>query len=134
MKNKLIWLKISFMVGAILDLLVGIQMICYDLVDKIYKIKDFNPTGEFKFAIWTGASLMLGWTVLLIWGFLKPFERKGLLLITIFPVITGLIITEIIMVISGYINLNIIIKTWIMQITLIILFLFSYLNAKIENK
>ena len=38
-------------------------------------------------------SLMTGWTFLLIWGLQKPVERRGVLLLTAFPVIFGLFLT-----------------------------------------
>jgi hypothetical protein len=40
-----------------------------------------------------GGSLMTGWTFLLIWALQKPVDRRGILLLTAFPVIFGLIIT-----------------------------------------
>ncbi len=35
---------------------------------------------------------MIGWTVLLLWADRKPVERKGVLVITVFPVVIGLLI------------------------------------------
>jgi hypothetical protein len=46
---------------------------------------------EYRYAMGIGASLMAGWTVLLIWGSLKPIERRDLLIITVFPVVTGIV-------------------------------------------
>ena len=36
------------------------------------------------------ASLMLGWTGLLVWGSCKPVERRAVLLLTVAPVLAGL--------------------------------------------
>ncbi len=49
----------------------------------------FNPNSPERLAIMTGASLMLGWTILLLWADRKPIERKFILLLTFFPVITS---------------------------------------------
>jgi len=46
---------------------------------------------EYRHSMGLAASLMLGWTFLLIWADQKPVERKGILLLTIFPVISGLL-------------------------------------------
>ncbi|MDJ0783277.1 MAG: hypothetical protein QNJ22_14970 [Desulfosarcinaceae bacterium] len=37
-----------------------------------------------------GASLIAGWTVLLIWASRAPIERRAVLLITVLPVLAGL--------------------------------------------
>jgi len=34
----------------------------------------------------------LGWTLLLIWADRKPLERKGIMLLTAFPIITGILV------------------------------------------
>ena len=56
-----------------------------------------------------GASLMMGWTLLLAWTAQKPVERKAVLLLTAFPVIFGLIIVTT----TGLINGNLA-NIWIM--------------------
>ena len=56
----------------------------------------------FRPAMGFAASLMFGWTLLLIWGYRRPVERRGLLLITIFPVIAGLVATGIWAVAAGH--------------------------------
>jgi hypothetical protein len=43
----------------------------------------------------TAFALMLGWTVLLAWGARQPIERRIVLLFTAFPVVVGLMATEI---------------------------------------
>ena len=50
---------------------------------------------EFRFSMGFGASLMFGWTALLLWAYQEPEERKGILLLTIFPVIPGLVATQV---------------------------------------
>jgi len=37
---------------------------------------------DYRLAMYIAAMFMAGWAVLLIWGALKPIERRGLLLIT----------------------------------------------------
>jgi hypothetical protein len=51
-----------------------------------------------------GASLMAGWTVLLGWAACDPIERRGVLLITFFPVLTGLAVFTLIGISNGNIN------------------------------
>ena len=96
MKNKIIWLRISYWVGAIVDGLATLRM----LFPKIaYGV-------EYRYALGLGASLMLGWTFLLVWADRKPLERKGVLLLTVFPVVTGILLAEIYAVVKGLLLLE----------------------------
>ena len=85
------------------------------------------PDGlDAKLALYMGASLMFGWTILLIWADRKPYERKGILLITVFPVITGLAVTTLYGHLSGFIPIKGAIPIWMLQIFLTTLFLVAY--------
>ena len=120
MKNKIIWLRISYWVGAIADGIATLRM----LFPKIaYGV-------EYRYALGLGASLMLGWTFLLVWADRKPLERKGVLLLTIFPVITGLLLAEIYSAAKGLITFGKMLPTGIFLVALIALFSFSYFNAR----
>ena len=77
-----------------------------------------------------GASLMLGWTVLLIWADRGPVERKGILLITIFPVVFGLALTTLFRFLEGYIPLKVALPVWILQTFLTAVFLTAYFHAR----
>ena len=120
MKNKIIWLRISYWVGAITDGIATFRM----LFPKIaYGV-------EYRYALGLGASLMLGWTFLLVWADRKPLERKVVLLLTVFPVITGILLAEIYSVTKGLITFEKMLRTGIFLVALIALFIFSYFNAK----
>jgi hypothetical protein len=120
MKNKIIWLRISYWVGAIVDGLATLRM----LFPKI------AYGTEYRYALGLGASLMLGWTFLLIWADRKPLERKGVLLLTAFPVVTGILLAEIYAVAKGLITFGEMLPTGIFLVALIALFSFSYFNAR----
>jgi hypothetical protein len=77
-----------------------------------------------------GASLMLGWTALLLWADRKPLERKGVLLITLLPVVLGLALNEIVAVRGGFLSIWMTVPVWFVQAVITSLFIFSYLNAR----
>ena len=85
---------------------------------------------EYRYALGLGASLMLGWTFLLVWADRKPLERKGVLLLTVFPVITGILLAEIYAVANGLITFEKMLPTGIFLVALIALFSFSYFNGR----
>jgi hypothetical protein len=120
MDKRILLLRISYWVGAIADGLATFRMLFPRIVSG----------SEYRYALGLGASLMLGWTFLLIWADRKPMERKGVLLLTAFPVCTGLILAEIYAFTSGVITLNKMLPTAIFLIMLIILFSFSYFYAR----
>ncbi len=77
-----------------------------------------------------GASLMLGWTVLLIWADRKPLERMAILPITVIPVIAGMVLNELYAVFaSGFLPLAAVLPIWIVQTILAVLMLGSYFRA-----
>ncbi len=96
------WLRVSYWAGAILDGLAALTMLFPALFAVANGLQDFRPGLEYRFAMGMGASLMVGWTVLLIWADRRPLERKGVLLITLFPVVFGLVVNEILAVHAGF--------------------------------
>ncbi len=122
MENKIRWLRFSYWVGAVIDFLAAIQMISFIIIE------DAGPL--YNMSVGSGASLMLGWTFLLIWADRKPVERKGVLIITIFPVILGIMTTQALGYVFGFVPLTEEAPVFLMQIILIVLFSFSYINAR----
>ena len=120
MKNKIIWLRISYWVGAIADGFATHRM----LFPKVaYGV-------EYRYALGLGASLMLGWTFLLVWADRKPLERKGVVLLTAFPVVAGILLAEIYAVARGLITFGKMLPTGIFLVALVVLLSFSYFNAR----
>lgn len=128
--KKIRLLKIAFWTGAVTDALAAIVMIFPQLRTVIFGSGNFTITPEYRYALGLGAALMIGWTVLLIWGSLKPIERKGLLIITVFPVITGIVIAQIYAVISGYIHIGKVVPLWIHLFGISSLFFYSFVKTK----
>ena len=85
MKNRVIWLRVSYWVGALVDAIAALRMLFPQSAEGV----------EYRYALSIGAALMMGWVFLLIWADRRPVERKGVLLLTLFPVVTGIILAEI---------------------------------------
>jgi hypothetical protein len=127
-QNVIFWLRVSYWTGAIIDFVAVIPMLFPKFTQIVFGFEGL-PDPSYRFAMNMGASLMLGWTVLLLWADQDPLVRKGVLLITIFPVILGIVGTEILTVISGFVPMGKMFPTWALQFILIALFSGSYLNA-----
>jgi hypothetical protein len=126
-------LKTAFWIGAITDGLAAIIMILPKLGAYFFGHEDVEITPEYRHALGMGAALMVGWTVLLIWGSLKPLERKGILIITVFPVIIGIVLAQIYAVCSGYTEAARIFPLWIHLTLISASFLFAYFNSKVKK-
>ncbi len=84
---------------------------------------------EFRFSMGFGASLMFGWTALLLWAYQEPQERKGVLLLTIFPVIPGLVATQIWALAADQVSVLRGLPPMLGSLSLALLFGFSYWKA-----
>ena len=124
-KNGIILLRISYWVGAVVDLVAGLIMTFPGFYAVFNRIPGFKATPAFLNVAWMGAPLMFGWTVLLIWADRKPVERKEILLITLIPII-GNVINQVASVITGFTSLSVAVPQWALQTLLIDLFSYSY--------
>ena len=77
-------LKLSFVIGTIADAMVSANWFLIAAGAEIPNMMcGLLGTGaEYRFAMYIAALFMAGWTAILAWGWFRPFERKGLLLIT----------------------------------------------------
>ena len=122
------WLRVSYWAGAIADALAAVAMLVPELGAAVYGMEDFEPGPEYRYAMRLGASLMIGWTVLLLWADRKPLERRGILPITVL-VIAGLASAGAYAVDADLIARSEMVPTWVVQGLLTILFLYSYFRS-----
>jgi hypothetical protein len=128
MANKIPFLRVSYWAGAVLDVLAFTIMLFPPLFALNNGMANFHPGLEYRYAMGMGAPLMLAWTVLLLWADRKPMERRGVLPLTLL-VVLGEVATEIYGVSTGFINISAMLLTWVIQLLLGGLFIFSYWNA-----
>ena len=129
-KRKILWLRISYWVGAILDGLWIIPMLYPSLGGSLYGIEDFNPCPEYRFAMAIAASMMAGWTVLLIWADRKPVERRGILLLTIVPVKVCLDLSNYYLIAYDFLTVADMIPGWIESFLVYVLMIYAYVNSR----
>ena len=77
-------LRVSCWAGAVADGFFGVALLSPKLWGSAMGIADFAPDLQHRLDMAVGASLMLSWSVLLLWADRKPLERKGVLLLTVF--------------------------------------------------
>jgi len=130
MKKEVSLLRFSYRVGAVADGFFALAMIFPKLWGMTLGLDHFSPILQHRLDMAVGASLMFSWTILLLWADRKPLERKGVLLLTVFPALLCLVITGIIAVLLGATSLRNILHVFLMQAALAVLFLTSYILAR----
>jgi hypothetical protein len=116
-------LRTAFLLGAITDALDVVPMLVPRMASLLWGFDD--QSGPYRFAMGYGATLMLGWTGLLVWAYQRPTERAFVAALTVF-VIYGLVITEIASVLGGHLPAWRMVPTWILQAGLLALFTTAY--------
>ena len=123
-------LKLSFLIGTIADALVAVNWFLIASGAEIPNMMcGLLATGEdYRFAMYISALFMAGWTVILAWGWLRPFERKGLLLITAMLLLVSIVL-ELALYRSLLYGSGFIIGV-VLRIALITKFSFSYFYSR----
>ena len=116
-------LRIAFLSGAVTDALALVPMLFPPMAKLLWGFDD--ASGAYRFGMGYGASLMLGWTLLLLWAYRRPLERRAVAALTV-VVIYGLVLTEVTAVLSGTIDAWRMVPTWFLQAGLLALFAFAY--------
>lgn len=127
MNDQVKWLKVAFLAGIITDALALVPMLYPPMAEFMWGFDQFSDA--YLFAMGYGASLMAGWTLVLIWAYKSPLERRSIAFLTIL-VIIGLITTEIFAVANGGMNIDKVIPMLVIQIVLLGLFGFGYITSK----
>lgn len=130
-KIKTLLIKISYVIGIVLDGLLGIDMFLYTFLGTSIYIQSQNiplSSDNTQPVMMLGTALMIGWTILLLWGLQKPIERKGTLIITAFPVVSLYIVYDIYQYIWFVKDVSIFL-TLIIRCSIICFFLTAYIFA-----
>jgi len=123
-------LRTAFDAGAVTDALALLPMLVPPLASLLWGFDDVS--GAYRFATGYGASLMLGWTALLVWAYQRPLERRFVAALTVL-VIYGLVATEIVAVATGRLALWRMVPTWCLQATLVALFAGGFHHATLAR-
>jgi hypothetical protein len=130
------WLRRSYRVGALVDALAAIGMAVPRLYGPTLRFdRRFERRGpEFEYAMRAGAPLMMGWTILLLWADKRPLERRGVLPITVVPVLAGLMANDARSVRAGHLSSLSVAPVRALQLGLVGLFTYSAARARAAER
>lgn len=120
--------RAACLLGAVVDGLVLPPMLIPSLGARLFGLGSFFPGADYRYAMNIAASLMLGWTLLLLWAARRPIERSGVLALTAI-VVACLTLAGIGAVLSGFVSLGNMVPVLVLQTGLSLLFLVAYLRA-----
>jgi len=130
----IVWLRANYWIGALVDAIMVVPLLASEITGAMFGIDDFRPGADYRYAAYVAASLMAGWTALLLWADRRPIERKGVVILTLIPVLVGLIWSGAFAVRSGLIKQTDMLPTFVMQGLLCASYLCSYVFASIREK
>jgi hypothetical protein len=122
--------RIACLIGGVVDGIMLIPMLSPRVGGAMFGIEGFAPGPEYRYAMGVAASLMLGWTLLLLWSAGQPpRQQAGVLLLTAI-VVLALMLAGGYAVQSGMVRLGRMVPTWLMQGSLEIVFLAAFLQSR----
>ena len=124
-------LRVAFAAGAITDALAILPMVVPSLAKLLWGFED--GSGVYRFAMGYAASLMLGWTALLVWAYQRPLERRFVAALTV-VVIAGVVVTEVVAVLSWQFALWRMAPSWILQAALLALFVAGFRRQPVRHQ
>jgi len=130
-RRAFFWIQIAYWLGIGADALWAIALFIPSVYGVLTGTPDFNPDTQVRSIMAIGGILMTGWTLLLSWAVRKPIERRGVILVASFPVVSGLTLLSLFQVLKGNTF-----ETWILikGTILIVSMVTSYVLAgKIEK-
>lgn len=118
--KTMFFIKIAYWLGIGADALWAAAL----LFPRIYGIltgqPDFEPELQVRLIMGIGGALMTGWTFLLLWALQEPIERRAVILITAFPVVSALFAVALIGYLGGNTsNIWILIKNTVLIISMV---------------
>jgi hypothetical protein len=123
-------LRLAFAVGAVADALALLPMFSPRVSGLVFGGGQ-NPFNS-PIAMGCSASLMLGWTLLLLWAYERPMERRFVAALTI-VVVAGLALTGALAVMAGASPVSRIAPIWLLQGLLIWLFARAYWSSRVTR-
>ena len=93
--KRIVALKLAYWLGIGVDALWAVGLLVPQVYALLVGYPDFSPDFQTRQLMLAAGSLMTGWTFLLVWALQRPVARRGVLLLTAFPVIFGLFITTV---------------------------------------
>ncbi len=132
--NKLMYVRFCYWLGAAADLVSSVLYLVPSVFARQFGIDQSLINETTTFVLGHAAALMIGWTFLLVWADRDPVARRGVLLLTAFPVIVGMLSTSVYITYIGFVPVSKMMGLYILQTLLLVVFCMGYIVAGTVNK
>jgi hypothetical protein len=122
-------LSISYWIGIVADT-ATVLLFSPTIANLVLQPQPFEISAAYLYITRIAGTLMLGWTVLLFWAQREPIERADVLLITLFPVVTLLVVAAVLVAQSNQISISSLLPMFILYLVVFCTFIPSYLGAR----
>ncbi len=122
-------LRMSYRVGIMADALAALMMLGQAIFGHQSPLTRYTPQLPYRYAMGMGGSLMVGWTLLLIWADRDPEARRGVLPITV-VVLIGMLANGLAASLAGFTKMSSLLPLFLIEVAMIILFSVSYLLSR----
>lgn len=123
--RRLRLIRIAYWIGIVVDGLWVVGLFIPSVYGLLSGNAAFAPDIETRLVMGIAGSLMAGWTLLLAWGLRRPIERRGVLLLTAFPVVSGIHAVSLLGYLQSGGQIWIVLKTFLV----LVLMITSYIRA-----
>ncbi|MFC2078569.1 hypothetical protein ACFLSZ_01160 [Candidatus Bipolaricaulota bacterium] len=113
--GRMFLVKSAYWLGIGADALWAIALLFPQVFGLLTLNPDFAPDAQIRLIMGIGASLMTGWTLLLIWAVREPIERRIVILLTAYPVVLGMFVVSLLGYLNGNGALWVLIKTVVLM-------------------
>lgn len=124
-------IKFAYWLGIGADALWAVGLFVPQVFGVLTGNPGFDPDLQVRLIMGIGGSLMTGWTMLLLWAVRKPIERRAVILLTAFPVVSGIFAVTLLGFLNGSTPLWIIVKTIILIVFMVTSY---YLAGKVDRE
>jgi hypothetical protein len=128
-RREIVLLRFSCWLGVVLDALSAVPLLFPRVGEAMLGLSGLSFDPQFLYVARIGASLMLGWTVLLAWAAQEPVGRKGIFLLTLVPVVLGLFLASVALAASGFVAVGRLVPLWTVNALVSALYTYAYILA-----
>ncbi len=99
--SRALLIRLAYWLGIAADALWAIALFVPSVYGALTGISDFDPDTDTRGVMVIGGTLMAAWTLLLVWALRDPIERRGVILLTAFPIVLALTTMSFVNVLDG---------------------------------
>jgi hypothetical protein len=123
------FLHLAYWTGAVVDAVMVVPLLVPGVAAAMLGVNPFAPGADYRYVAELSAALMAGWAALLVWADREPVTRRGILLLTVCPVVLGLAAAGGHAMTSGLVRPVHMAPTLVVQLGIVVMFLAAYRRA-----